>query len=65
MPRGTRKREATHGTALAANVRCPQCGGAHVLITQSRNGRLAGDFMCATCGHFFDAEDAHRVGEAG
>lgn len=54
----TRKRTATHGTALASSVSCPSCGGAHVIRTQSRNGRLAGDFMCGSCGEFFNEEEA-------
>lgn len=49
----TRKRQATHGTALAARVPCPDCGSTHVMRTQSCNGRRLGEFWCA-CGRFFN-----------
>lgn len=50
----TKLRQATHAAALATGfIRCPECGCGHVLRTQSSNGRLLGDFMCALCSHFF------------
>lgn len=52
----SKKRAATHASALATSVSCPSCAGAHCIRTQSRNGQAAGDFMCGTCGEFFDLE---------
>ena len=49
----TRKREATHGTALVGHGQCPNCPSRHVLKTQSENGKRAGDLWCACCGAFF------------
>lgn len=49
----TRVRAATHGPAIASSQRCPECGGRHVLATQSANGKRMGAFMCARCGAFF------------
>jgi predicted RNA-binding Zn-ribbon protein involved in translation (DUF1610 family) len=57
----TRARQATHGTALAGGLRCPKCASAHILRTQSRNGRLAGEFMCANCSEFFDGPEGVEV----
>lgn len=51
----TRKRQATHGTAIVGSAQCVTCGSRHVLKTQSENGKRAGDLWCAGCGAFFKA----------
>lgn len=56
----TRKRVATHGSALAGGLRCPSCGTSHVMRTQSSNGQQTADYWCAY-GHFFDAPATTEV----
>lgn len=51
----TRKRQATHSTAIASSVGCRDCGSHHVMRTLSTNGKAQGEFWCGACGTFFDA----------
>jgi hypothetical protein len=50
----TRKRAATHATALVTNGRCPKCNARHIIACQASNSKT--DRMCCQCGHFFDAD---------
>jgi predicted RNA-binding Zn-ribbon protein involved in translation (DUF1610 family) len=49
----TRRRAATHASAIASDKCCPTCGSQHVLRCQAKNATT--DYMCAN-GHFFNEE---------